>query len=211
VQGGVFRFSDEVIRKTFAIGMPDGLRENVAGVSNVARLKTNDPVSFHFPRCERDLLMQARDRRNGKHTILIADDNADIQAVLGILLRGAGFNTAAAYDGITAVTLASRLRPDLVLMDIALPRMDGLTATRHIRRLPGLERVPIVGCSAYEPDDEDARGYAQLNTFLRKPTDFSTLLNVMQQLLRPIPTGQRYARSVEPSQDVLVPLVPLTA
>ncbi len=159
--------------------------------------------------------MLARDRRNGKQTILIADDNADIQAVLGILLRGAGFNTVAAYDGVAAVTLASRAQPDLVLMDIALPRMDGLTATRHIRRLPGLERVPIVGCSAYEPDDEpndqEDRGYAQLNVFLRKPTDFSTLLNVMQRLLRPIPTGQRYARSVEPSQDVLVPLVPLTA
>ena len=155
--------------------------------------------------------MVARDRRNGKQTILIADDNADIQAVLGILLRGTGFNTVAAYDGIAAVALASRAQPDLVLMDIALPRMDGLTATRHIRRLPGLERVPIVGCSAYEPDDEDERAYAQLNVFLRKPTDFSTLLNVMQQLLRPIPAGQRCARSVEPSQDVLVPLVPLTA
>ena len=155
--------------------------------------------------------MLARDRRNGKKTILIADDNSDIQAVLGILLRGANFNTVTAYDGIAAVTLASRTQPDLVLMDIALPRMDGLTATRHIRRLPGLEYVPIVGCSAYEPDEEDARGYAQLNTFLRKPTDFSTLLGVIQQLLRPIPTGQRYARSVEPSQAVLVPLVPLTA
>ena len=155
--------------------------------------------------------MVMKERRNGKQTILIADDNADIQAVLGILLRGAGFNTVVAYDGIAAVNLAARTLPDLVLMDIALPRMDGLTATRHIRRLPGLERVPVVGCSAYEPDDEDARAYAQLNFFLRKPTDFSTLLGVMQQLLRPIPTGQRHTRSVESSKDVLVPMVPLTA
>ncbi|NOT58788.1 MAG: response regulator [Acidobacteria bacterium] len=152
-----------------------------------------------------------RERRNGKKTILIADDNADIQAVLGILLRGAGFNTVTAYDGIAAVTQASRTQPDLILMDIALPRMDGLTATRHIRRLPGMERVPIVGCSAYEPDEGDERAYAQLNVFLRKPTDFATLLGVMQQLLRPIPTGQRHMRSVESSKDVLVPLIPLTA
>jgi CheY-like chemotaxis protein len=100
-------------------------------------------------------------------------------------------------------------------MDIALPRMDGLTATRHIRRLPGLERVPIIGCSAYEPDEEDERGYAQLNAFLHKPTDFATLLGVMQQLLRPIPTGQKAVRSMEPSKEVLVPrvppMVPLTA
>ena len=157
------------------------------------------------------LRMAVSDRNKRKRTILIADDNADIQAVLGILLRGAGFDTVAAYDGITAVTLAARTLPDLVLMDIALPRMDGLTATRHIRRLPGLERIPIVGCSAYEPDEEDERAYAQLNVFLRKPTDFSTLLNVMQQLLRPNPTGQRAVRSVESSKEKMVPMVPLTA
>jgi CheY-like chemotaxis protein len=155
--------------------------------------------------------MVTRDRRAGKQTILIADDNADIQTVLGLLLRGAGFNTVAAYDGITAVNLAARTQPDLVLMDIALPRMDGLRATRQIRRLSGLERVPIIGCSAYEPDESEARSYALLNTFLRKPTDFSTLLGVIQQLLRPIPTGQRAVRSMEPVREVLVPRVPLTA
>ena len=172
--------------------MPDALRRGVAGVSDVARLKTNDPVSFHFPRSERVLRMVTGDRRNGKQTILIADDNADIQAVLGILLRGAGFDTVPAYDGVEAVALAAQTQPDLVLMDIALPRMDGLAATRHIRRLQGLERVPIVGCSAYEPDDDEQarRAYAQLNVFLRKPTDFSTLLAVMQRLLKQFPTGQ---------------------
>jgi hypothetical protein len=56
-------------------------------------------IPFHFPRdSERVLRMVARERRTGKRTILIADDNADIQAVLGILLRGQGFITVAAYD-----------------------------------------------------------------------------------------------------------------
>jgi CheY-like chemotaxis protein len=160
--------------------------------------------------------MTVRDQRLGKKKILLADDNADLQAVLGILLRGAGFETAAAYDGFEAVSLAARIQPDLVLMDIALPHMDGLTATRRIRRLPGLEQVPIVGCSAYEPEDDERsrRAYAQLNAFLRKPADFSTLLSVIQQLLKAIPTGQRFARSVESvpnAEDGLVPLVSLTA
>lgn len=166
--------------------------------------------------------MTVREERLGKKMILIAEDNADLQAVLGILLRGAGFATAAAFDGFEAVTQAARIKPDLVLMDIALPQMDGLTAMRHIRRLPGLEQVPIVGCSAYEPEDDERsrRAYAQLNVFLRKPTDFSTLLSVMQQLLDVIPTGQRFTRSVEPTpsalsapngEEVMVPLVSLTA
>jgi CheY-like chemotaxis protein len=157
--------------------------------------------------------MPVREQCLGKKLILLADDNADLQVVLGILLRGSGFETAAAYDGFEAVSLAARIKPDLVLMDIALPHMDGLMATRHIRRLPGLEQVPIVGCSAYEPEEDESslRAYAQLNAFLRKPTDFSTLLSVMQRLLKIIPTGQRFARSVEPTQEVLVPLVSLTA
>jgi CheY-like chemotaxis protein len=134
-----------------------------------------------------------------KNTILVADDNADIQIVLGILLRGAGFNTVSAFDGQAAVALAEQTQPDLVLMDIALPRMDGLAATRQIRQLQGLEQVPIVGCSAYEPEDDERsqQAYAQMNAFLRKPTDFSTLLSVMQQLLRPIPTGQRLGTPME--------------
>lgn len=87
------------------------------------------------------------------NVVLIADDNADIQAVLGILLRGAGFQTVTAYDGEEAVNLAEQTQPDLVLMDLVLPRLDGLAAARKIRNLAGLASVPIVGCSAYDPDE----------------------------------------------------------
>lgn len=128
--------------------------------------------------------------------VLIADDNADIQAVLGILLRGAGFQTVTAFDGEEAVSLAAQTQPNLVLMDLVLPRLDGLAAARRIRKLSGLERVPIVGCSAYEPEEpEEEVGSARnadapLNAFLRKPTDFSTLLTVMQYLLEQQPLAQ---------------------
>jgi two-component system, CAI-1 autoinducer sensor kinase/phosphatase CqsS len=131
--------------------------------------------------------MAARERAVGQtqtgNLILIADDNVDVQAVLGILLRGAGFQTVTAYDGEEAVNLAAQVQPDLVLMDIALPRLDGLAAARRIRSLDGLESIPIVGCSAYEPEEDDEAMQTQLNAFLRKPTDFSTLLTVMNHLL----------------------------
>ena len=128
---------------------------------------------------------------NAGNLVLIADDNADIQAVLGILLRGAGFQTVPAYDGEEAVDLAAQTQPDLVLMDMVLPRLDGMAAARRIRRLNGLERVPIVGCSAYEPEDDfTKKDSAQLNAFLRKPTDFSKLLTVMQYLLEQHPLAQ---------------------
>ena len=128
-------------------------------------------------------LLRTLDRTQTGNLVLIADDNVDTQAVLGILLRGAGFQTVTAYDGEEAVNLAAQVQPDLVLMDIALPRLDGLAAARRIRRIDGLEHVPIVGCSAYEPDEDDNAMKTQLNAFLRKPTDFSTLLTVMDHLL----------------------------
>jgi len=124
-------------------------------------------------------LLRTLDRTQTGNLVLIADDNVDTQAVLGILLRGAGFQTVTAYDG----EEAAQVQPDLVLMDIALPRLDGLAAARRIRRIDGLEHVPIVGCSAYEPDEDDNAMKTQLNAFLRKPTDFSTLLTVMDHLL----------------------------
>ena len=141
---------------------------------------------------------------NAGNLVLIADDNADIQAVLGILLRGAGFQTVTAYDGEEAVSLAAQMQPDLVLMDLVLPRLDGLAAARKIRKLAGLASVPIVGCSAYDPDEasewveeDDALKLTgatfsakPLNAFLRKPTDFSTLLMVMHQLLKQQPQAK---------------------
>jgi len=133
--------------------------------------------------------------RQRSGTVLIADDNPDLRVVLGILLRGAGYDTALADDGEQAVSLASQLRPNLVLIDIAMPKMDGLAAARRIRRIAGLEQVPIIGCSSYEPEDGDVSGpSAPLNVFLRKPTDFNTLLSTIDRLLEQslqVPTSSR--------------------
>jgi CheY-like chemotaxis protein len=137
--------------------------------------------------------MASRGSTHAGNLVLIADDNADVQAVLGILLRGAGFQTVMAYDGEEAVSLAAQTHPDLVLMDLVLPRLDGLAAARRIRTLAGLEHVPIVGCSAYEPEEEERalnETDAPLNAFLHKPTDFSTLLTVMHRLLKQLPQAQ---------------------
>ena len=118
-------------------------------------------------------------------TVLIADDNPDIRAVLGILLRGAGYRTVTADDGEQAVDLAAQVHPDLVVMDIAMPKLDGLAAARRIRRISGLERVPIVGCSAYDPEQSDAPPgrNTPLDAFLKKPTDFDDLLSTIDRLL----------------------------
>jgi CheY-like chemotaxis protein len=160
---------------------------SVAGVSNDSRLKADRPDNLYRAiggiRMARRGAHRRRERKQAGNLVLIADDNVDTQAVLGILLRGAGFQTVTAYDGEEAVALAAQVQPDLVLMDIALPRLDGLAAARRIRGIDGLERVPIVCCSAYEPEADDEATRTQLNVFLRKPTDFSTLLTVMNHLL----------------------------
>ena len=70
---------------------------------------------------------------NGKKTILIVDDEKPIVDILVYNLQKEGYNTIEANDGVTAVELALSKRPDLILLDIMLPRMDGLTVCKKIR------------------------------------------------------------------------------
>ncbi|MBF0304829.1 MAG: response regulator, partial [Alphaproteobacteria bacterium] len=109
--------------------------------------------------------------------LLIVDDHPPNRTYLTRLLQGAGFVTVEAADGAEALRLAAELRPDAVLMDIVMPVMDGLEATRRIRALPegGAIRVIAVSASVFEED----RGLvlaAGADDFLRKPIRDSDLL-----------------------------------
>ena len=81
--------------------------------------------------------------------ILVADDNDDIRDMLALLLRRLGHEVVVAADGETAVTMAAQERPDLILMDVMMPRLSGLEAARKIHEIPALQSVPIVAISAF--------------------------------------------------------------
>jgi two-component system, cell cycle response regulator DivK len=84
-----------------------------------------------------------------KRTILVVDDFDDTRLLLKTWLEKRGFNVAEAENGNDAVTAAQAVRPDLIIMDMHMPELDGLGATRKIRSMKELDSIPVVAVSAY--------------------------------------------------------------
>ncbi len=89
------------------------------------------------------------DGKTVKRTILVVDDFDDTRLLLRTWLEKRGFRVVEAEDGIRAVAKAQEVRPDLIIMDIEMPEMDGFAATRKIRSIPELDGIPVVAVSAY--------------------------------------------------------------
>src|SRR5687768_3672357 len=87
--------------------------------------------------------------RAGKRTILVVDDFDDTRLLLKTWLEKKGFNIVEAENGNQAVSLAQQVRPDLIIMDMEMPELDGLAATRKIRSIRELDGIPVLAVSAY--------------------------------------------------------------
>lgn len=136
----------------------------------------------------------AEPRGRGAH-ILVVDDNATNRMVAQSLVEMFDCTSEAAEDGEEAVEIASSGRFDLILMDIRMPRMDGVAATRAIRALPGAAgAVPIIALTA-NADPEDAEGYlaAGMNGVVEKPMKPEHLLSVLKRALAPAPASKTAA------------------
>jgi CheY-like chemotaxis protein len=101
-------------------------------------------------------------------TILIAEDHHDSREALGALLEAFGFKVLLAVDGLQAIELARRDHPDLILMDVMMPALDGLEATRRLRGFPDTRDIPIITLTALDQAREKALD-AGANDFLAKP------------------------------------------
>lgn len=122
--------------------------------------------------------------------ILLAEDNeANINTVSGYL-KAKGYRLSLAKTGLEAIDIAQADHPDLILMDIQMPGMDGLEAMQHIRRLPGLHNVPIIALTALTmAGDRDRCLAAGANEYLAKPVKLRQLVATIQQFLHhPEPT-----------------------
>ena len=117
--------------------------------------------------------------------VLVVDDIAENRAVAIDLLTPLGFEVAEAANGREGLEMAQRLRPDLILMDIVMPELDGLDATRRLRQLEAFREVPILALSASVSASDSAQSLAAgMNAFLPKPLDADKLLEQMARLLR---------------------------
>jgi CheY-like chemotaxis protein len=121
---------------------------------------------------------------NSRLTVLVVEDFADNRFMMRRLLEMSGYHVVEAVDGKEAVEVAESARPDLILMDLSLPRLDGLDATRRIRELDGLSLIPIVAVSAHDTNDFHADALAAgCNEYVTKPIDFDELESLLKKLL----------------------------
>ncbi len=118
-------------------------------------------------------------------TVLIVEDTEDNRFMMRRLLEMTGYRVIEARNGEEAVKLTSQELPALVLMDLSLPVIDGLEATRMIRRSPELGKIPIVAVSAHEKADFQTEAFqAGCNAYVTKPIDYAELEQLLERLIQ---------------------------
>jgi two-component system cell cycle response regulator DivK len=117
-------------------------------------------------------------------TILIVEDSTDTRNVLSFSLIRNGYKVVTAVNGEEAMEVALSSRPDLILMDLNMPQMNGLEATAHIREHEELRKVPILAVTAYDTYGmKEAALEAGCNGYIKKPIDFKRLDNILRRIL----------------------------
>jgi two-component system chemotaxis response regulator CheY len=116
--------------------------------------------------------------------LMVVDDTPDSLVVISLHLQQAGFRVITASNGEEALKVAEISSPDLILMDISMPGLDGLGATRRLREHPTLRNVPVVALTAFSTEGFRRAAYdAGIDGYLTKPADFDRLGELIRRLL----------------------------
>jgi two-component system cell cycle response regulator DivK len=116
--------------------------------------------------------------------ILVVEDQEDNRRIVRDLLTSAGYETIEALDGEAGVRLAEAERPDLILMDVQLPVLDGHEATRRIKRNPALRAIPVIVVTSYALSGDDAKAMAAgCDAYVAKPFSPRQLLATIRRFL----------------------------
>jgi PAS domain S-box-containing protein len=119
-----------------------------------------------------------------KPTVLLVEDSGDVTMMIRDYLERAGYKIVTAGDGLECLTQARRARPDLILMDIQLPHMDGLEATRRLRSEPEFRYTPIIALTALAmPNDRERCLAAGMDEYISKPINLKALVKLIQNCL----------------------------
>ena len=119
-----------------------------------------------------------------KKKILIVEDNPENMRLLEMTLRARGYTLLKATDGEKALDIAMRKRPDLIIMDIQLPKMNGLEVTKKLRETPAFSHTPIIGVTAYAMKGDKEKVIASgCDVYLSKPINTGELPKVIAKML----------------------------
>jgi two-component system cell cycle response regulator DivK len=122
--------------------------------------------------------------KGARRTIMVVDDNEDLREMLRFMVERLGYTVVEAENGREAIEIASRRCPDLILMDLCMPVMDGFAATRLLREIEDMCHIPIIAISANRREQsQDEALAAGCNEYLTKPVNFHQLNSLLSTWL----------------------------
>ena len=126
----------------------------------------------------------------GRRRVLLVEDNEDNRIIYRMILEHHGYEVIEAHDGQAGIDMARNSGPDLILMDISLPVMDGWEATRVLKAEAPTSSIPIVALTAHALRSDEAKA-AELgfDAFIRKPAEPKLVLEIVQQFVGPALDG----------------------
>jgi DNA-binding response OmpR family regulator len=131
----------------------------------------------------------------GAH-ILVVDDERDLTELVAINLQLAGYRTTIAHDGVDAIEAIAQERPDLVVLDVMMPRLDGWGVLAALQKDPETRDLPVVMLTALANERDLVRGHLSgAVSYVTKPFDLPRLVETLQQALEPLTEDQRRQRS----------------
>jgi two-component system, cell cycle response regulator DivK len=120
----------------------------------------------------------------GNGRILVVEDNQDNMTLISDVLQSLDYEVLQATDGEQGVQMAGEHKPDLILMDLSLPRMDGWTATRHIKADPQTQNIPVIALTAHAMVGDRERALeAGCDDYVSKPINLRELANKLAQFI----------------------------
>jgi len=144
-----------------------------------------------LPTFNRDDAAKEPQQIEPKFLILVVDDSADNLAVISLNLQYQGYRVVTAGNGEDAINIATQTNPNLILMDINLPGLDGLAATRRIREHEGFGDVPVIAVTAFGTEGFQRAAYdAGISGYLTKPLDLDRMNQLIARLLSPEGSGK---------------------
>ena len=140
-----------------------------------------------------------------KIKILLVDDEPDILDFVGYNLKAEGYKVHTASSGRSGVSKAREVKPDLILLDVMMPEMDGIEACDHIRRLPGLENTIIAFLTARGEDYSQVAGFeAGADDYITKPVKPKVLMSRIKALLRRRPAPEQEVPGKIEFEDLII-------
>jgi CheY-like chemotaxis protein len=116
--------------------------------------------------------------------LLLVEDNEDNRIIYSTVLKHLGYQVVEAKDGLEAIELARSVQPDLILMDISIPKIDGWEATRILRQDPATSAIPIIALTAHALADDRARAAeVGFTSYLAKPVEPRVVVAEVRRLI----------------------------